>query len=81
VGFWNIGGTIQMVNAILAGMAEQGIDLMLPPFPEAPPVAFAMKASGNEVRKELVIPFGTLKAVSMYAVQLQALMFGMPMEM
>ncbi|HBO45317.1 MAG TPA: hypothetical protein DD670_15590 [Planctomycetaceae bacterium] len=74
IGVWSPQGTIQLVQAMLAGFAPEGTDISLPDFPETPPVGFAMKASPDEVRKELLIPIEVIKAISAYLPQLQQTM-------
>jgi hypothetical protein len=70
-GYWSPQGTVKVVEAIIQKLSPAGNDFKLPEFPKTPPVAFAAKASGNTVYKELLIPVEILKEAQPYFMRLR----------
>ncbi|HUT91113.1 MAG TPA: hypothetical protein VMY37_16540, partial [Thermoguttaceae bacterium] len=72
VGYWSPKGTVAFVNQSISLFAsiEEG-KIVLPDFPETPPVGMATTISADEVQTDVVIPGEVLKAIGAYVGEVQ----------
>lgn len=68
--FWDLQGTIQLVQRVIDMAAPAGA-IELPEFPAAPPVAVGVTVSPTEARKDVLIPAEVLQAVPGYVGQMK----------
>ncbi|MBN2218385.1 MAG: hypothetical protein JW719_13505 [Pirellulales bacterium] len=68
--FWDLQGTIKLVQRVIDVAAPAGV-IELPEFPAAPPVAVGVTVSPTEARKDVLIPAEVLQAVPGYVGQIK----------
>jgi hypothetical protein len=76
VAYVDLGGYIEMVKQMMmqmmAGQGNAGFVLPIPPFPNAPPFGYSMKADATAVQVDFVVPMDLMTAVRDYVLQVMA---------